>query len=223
VVGPIAVRSCCAHHLVPIIGQCWIGTIPGPDSVIGLSKAIAWPNGSWPAHRSKRKGRTARQRDQGRQAPRPHHARQAYVLRPIQQRRPGAGGSNGTITDAGRYLWTITPTDTVDENGAAVVLGNLTKIAYINGTVWQESSAGMVVELELDCLGSRQRNSDKPAAGGMGKRQRRRRRINVEIIDVVPTSGRSRARAAYGLTDTDSEPLGRPRHRTIRRRCRRQL
>lgn len=38
VVGPIAVRSCCAHHLVPIIGQAWVGVIPGKDSLIGLSK-----------------------------------------------------------------------------------------------------------------------------------------------------------------------------------------
>lgn len=36
-VGPIAVRSCCAHHLVPIIGQAWIGVLPG-ESLIGLSK-----------------------------------------------------------------------------------------------------------------------------------------------------------------------------------------
>lgn len=38
VVGPIAVRSCCAHHLVPIIGQAWVGVIPDPASLIGLSK-----------------------------------------------------------------------------------------------------------------------------------------------------------------------------------------
>jgi GTP cyclohydrolase I len=37
VVGPIAVRSCCAHHLVPIIGQVWIGQIP-TERLIGLSK-----------------------------------------------------------------------------------------------------------------------------------------------------------------------------------------
>lgn len=36
-VGPIAVRSCCAHHLVPIIGQVWIGLIPSA-TLLGLSK-----------------------------------------------------------------------------------------------------------------------------------------------------------------------------------------
>jgi len=37
VVGPVSVRSCCAHHLVPIIGQCWLGVIPN-GKVLGLSK-----------------------------------------------------------------------------------------------------------------------------------------------------------------------------------------
>lgn len=37
VVGPITVRSMCSHHLVPIIGQCWIGVIPG-NKLLGLSK-----------------------------------------------------------------------------------------------------------------------------------------------------------------------------------------
>lgn len=36
-VGPIAVRSLCSHHLVPIVGSAWIGVIPG-DSLMGLSK-----------------------------------------------------------------------------------------------------------------------------------------------------------------------------------------
>lgn len=36
-VGPIAVRSACAHHLVPIMGHAWIGVVPG-ERVIGLSK-----------------------------------------------------------------------------------------------------------------------------------------------------------------------------------------
>jgi GTP cyclohydrolase I len=36
-VGPIAFRSCCAHHLVPILGQAWVGVLPG-ERLIGLSK-----------------------------------------------------------------------------------------------------------------------------------------------------------------------------------------
>lgn len=36
-VGPITVRSTCSHHLVPVIGQAWVGVIPG-ERVIGLSK-----------------------------------------------------------------------------------------------------------------------------------------------------------------------------------------
>lgn len=36
-VGPIAVRSACSHHFVPITGQCWIGVKPG-ERIIGLSK-----------------------------------------------------------------------------------------------------------------------------------------------------------------------------------------
>jgi GTP cyclohydrolase I len=36
-VGPITVRSACSHHLVPILGKCWIGVKPS-DRVIGLSK-----------------------------------------------------------------------------------------------------------------------------------------------------------------------------------------
>lgn len=37
VVGPITIRSCCAHHLVPIMGKAWCGVVPG-ERVIGLSK-----------------------------------------------------------------------------------------------------------------------------------------------------------------------------------------
>lgn len=39
VVGPITVRSACAHHLCPIMGKVWIGVLPDPSSaLIGLSK-----------------------------------------------------------------------------------------------------------------------------------------------------------------------------------------
>jgi len=35
--GPISVRSACSHHMVPILGDCWIGIKPG-EKVIGISK-----------------------------------------------------------------------------------------------------------------------------------------------------------------------------------------
>lgn len=35
--GPISIRSTCAHHLMPIRGNCWVGVFPGGE-VIGLSK-----------------------------------------------------------------------------------------------------------------------------------------------------------------------------------------
>lgn len=38
-VGPIKVRSTCAHHFCPITGKVWIGVLPDPHSrLIGLSK-----------------------------------------------------------------------------------------------------------------------------------------------------------------------------------------
>ncbi|HRZ61483.1 MAG TPA: GTP cyclohydrolase I [Rubrivivax sp.] len=39
IVGPIAVRSACSHHLCPIVGRVWIGVLPNAASdLIGLSK-----------------------------------------------------------------------------------------------------------------------------------------------------------------------------------------
>ena len=39
VTGPLAVRSTCAHHLMPIYGHAVIGILPSPDGkIIGLSK-----------------------------------------------------------------------------------------------------------------------------------------------------------------------------------------
>ncbi len=39
IVGPIAVRSACSHHLCPILGKVWIGIMPnGHSNLIGLSK-----------------------------------------------------------------------------------------------------------------------------------------------------------------------------------------
>ncbi len=37
VVGPIQVNSMCSHHMVPILGEAWIGVFPG-ENVVGLSK-----------------------------------------------------------------------------------------------------------------------------------------------------------------------------------------
>lgn len=39
IVGPIAVRSACSHHLCPIIGRLWLGVLPNAASdLMGLSK-----------------------------------------------------------------------------------------------------------------------------------------------------------------------------------------
>jgi len=39
IVGPIAVRSACSHHMCPILGKIWIGVLPNEHSnLIGLSK-----------------------------------------------------------------------------------------------------------------------------------------------------------------------------------------
>lgn len=39
IVGPIAVRSACSHHLCPIMGKVWVGVLPNAASdLIGLSK-----------------------------------------------------------------------------------------------------------------------------------------------------------------------------------------
>jgi GTP cyclohydrolase IA len=39
VTGPIEVRSTCAHHLMPIYGEAFIGVVPSPEGkIIGLSK-----------------------------------------------------------------------------------------------------------------------------------------------------------------------------------------
>lgn len=39
VVGPIELRSVCAHHLVPITGKAWVGMLPSAEgNLIGLSK-----------------------------------------------------------------------------------------------------------------------------------------------------------------------------------------
>ena len=41
VVGPIATRSACSHHLCPIMGKTWIGVLPNADSnLIGVSKFV---------------------------------------------------------------------------------------------------------------------------------------------------------------------------------------
>jgi GTP cyclohydrolase IA len=37
IVGPIAYRSMCAHHMLPVTGRAWVGYLPD-DHVCGLSK-----------------------------------------------------------------------------------------------------------------------------------------------------------------------------------------
>jgi len=37
VVGPLKVRSMCSHHMVPILGRCWVGVLPGAQ-LFGISK-----------------------------------------------------------------------------------------------------------------------------------------------------------------------------------------
>lgn len=48
-VGPIHINSSCSHHMVPIVGDLWVGVHPG-ERVIGLSKfhrlaAWVWSRG----------------------------------------------------------------------------------------------------------------------------------------------------------------------------------
>ncbi len=39
IIGPLAVRSACSHHLCPIMGRLWIGVMPNEhSSLLGLSK-----------------------------------------------------------------------------------------------------------------------------------------------------------------------------------------
>lgn len=39
VTGPIELRSTCAHHMMPIYGECFVGILPAKDGkIIGLSK-----------------------------------------------------------------------------------------------------------------------------------------------------------------------------------------
>ena len=37
IVGPITIRSTCAHHFQPVVGRLWVGVAPGTN-VVGLSK-----------------------------------------------------------------------------------------------------------------------------------------------------------------------------------------
>lgn len=37
VTGPLTVKSLCSHHMMPIVGQAWIGYLP-KDNLLGLSK-----------------------------------------------------------------------------------------------------------------------------------------------------------------------------------------
>jgi hypothetical protein len=72
---------------------------------------------------------------------------------PKQPANPGAtpsandstllAGATGSLTDASGNAWTIV-NGVVDENGAAAgVSANVTEIAYVNSTIWQENSASL--------------------------------------------------------------------------------
>ncbi len=74
-------------------------------------------------------------------------------------------GSTAAITDASGNTWTIA-SGTVQENGqAAGFSANVTEIAYVNGNVWQENNAGLVVGVERHHVAWR-RDRHQPAAGG---------------------------------------------------------
>jgi Cellulase (glycosyl hydrolase family 5)/Ca-dependent carbohydrate-binding module xylan-binding len=52
-------------------------------------------------------------------------------------------GSGSSITDANGNVWTITSSNTVDENGSAAgYTANVTEMAYVNGNVWHENTSG---------------------------------------------------------------------------------
>jgi hypothetical protein len=52
-------------------------------------------------------------------------------------------GAAGALTDASGNAWTIV-NGVVDENGAAAgVSANVTEIAYVNGTIWQENASSL--------------------------------------------------------------------------------
>ncbi len=54
-----------------------------------------------------------------------------------------AAGATGSLTDASGNTWTIAG-GTVDENGAAAgYSANVTEIAYVNGTIWQENTSSL--------------------------------------------------------------------------------
>lgn len=55
-----------------------------------------------------------------------------------------SAGSSAAVTDASGNAWTITAGGQVAINGTAdATTGNVTELAYVNGTIWQENSANM--------------------------------------------------------------------------------
>jgi endoglucanase len=53
-------------------------------------------------------------------------------------------GTTGAITDASGNKWTITAAGQVAVNGVAdTTTGNVTELAYVNGTIWQENKSGL--------------------------------------------------------------------------------
>ena len=97
IVGPVAVRSACSHHLCPIMGRIWIGVMPNQNSnLIGLSKYARLTD--WIMSRPQIPGRshfaTGRAADGSGQARRPRGGHGSRSLLHAMARRQGFRGEN---------------------------------------------------------------------------------------------------------------------------------